>query len=696
MPLTPPAAPRRPHPLTAHGDDRVDDWYWLRSDDRDDPEVLALLKEENDFVAEALAHTDGLQEALFQEMKARIKETDLSVPFRKGGRWFYSRTEEGQQYPILCRTELEPPADLPEDASLPGEQVLLDLNVLAGDSDYFSLGAYDLAPGQDLLLYSTDHDGSEKYTMRVRDLRTGKDLDDVVRDTTYTSAWAGDSTFFYVRPDAAMRPHQVWRHEVGTRAEEDVLVYEDPDERFFVTVGLSLTERWVHLGSSSKVTTEEHLIPVDDPTREPRTIQPREQDVEYDATHAPTPDEDRFVILTNADGAVNFKLVTAPVDDPGREHWEELVPHRHDVKLEGVSAFAGHLVRYERREGVRRIVVTPYGEGSEHELAMPEEVYDTGPATNAEFTTNTLRFSYTSLVTPGTVFDEDLDTGERTLLKATEVLGGHDPADYVTGRLWANAPDGARVPISFVHRADVARDGSAPCLLYGYGSYEHSVDPGFSTLRLSLLDRGFVFAIAHVRGGGEMGRPWYDDGKLLHKRNTFTDFIAAAEHLVAERFTSADRLVARGASAGGLLMGAITNLRPDLFAAVVAEVPFVDCLTTILDETLPLTVTEWEEWGNPVADESVYDYMATYSPYDNVTEQAYPMILATGGLNDPRVSYWEPTKWVQKLRAATTSGRPIYLKTEMGAGHQGPSGRYDAWKDEAFVFAFMLDALGRS
>ena len=343
----------------------------------------------------------------------------------------------------------------------------------------------------------------------------------------------------------------------------------------------------MHIASASKVTSEEHLIPAADPTRAPRVIQPREQGVEYDATHAPTPDEDRFVILTNADGAVNFKLVTAPVDDPGREHWEELVPHRPDVKLEGVSAFAGHLVRYERREGVRRIVVTPYGDGAEHELAMPEEVYDTGPATNAEFTTTTLRFTYTSLVTPGTVFDEDLDTGERTLLKTTEVLGGHDPGDYVTGRLWATAPDGARVPISYVHRADVARDGSAPCLLYGYGSYEHCIDPGFSTLRLSLLDRGFVFAIAHVRGGGEMGRPWYDDGKLLHKRNTFTDFIACAEHLVAERFTAPDRLVARGASAGGLLMGAITNLRPDLFAAVVAEVPFVDCLTTILDETPP-------------------------------------------------------------------------------------------------------------
>jgi len=695
MSLTPPAAPRRPHVITTHGDERTDDWYWLRSDDRSDPEVLALLEAENEFVAASLAHTEGLQADLFAEMKARIKETDLSVPFRKDGRWFYSRTEEGQQYPILCRTAIEPPPDLPADEPVPGEEVLLDMNVLAGDSDYFGMGAYDLSPSQDLLLYSTDHDGSERYTMRIRDLRTGTDLDEVITDTTYGSAWAGDGTVFYVRQDEAMRPHQVWRHAVGTDPATDVLVYEDPDEHFFVSVGLSLTEQWVHISTSSKVTTEEHLIPAADPTAEPRLVQPREQDVEYDVTHAPSPaDGDRFLILTNADGAVNFKLMTTSVDRPGREHWTEVVGHRPDVKLEGVTAFANHLVRYERREGVRRIITTSYANGAERELEMPEPVYDSGPATNAEFDSTTLRFTYTSLVTPGTVFDEDLASGERRLLKQTEVLGGHDPADYETGRLWATAADGTKVPISYVHRAGVAHDGSAPCLLYGYGSYEACMDPTFSILRLSLLNRGFVFAITHIRGGGEMGRPWYDDGKKLHKTNTFTDYIACAEHLVAEGVTSPARLVARGGSAGGLLMGAVTNMRPDLFAAVVAEVPFVDCLTTILDDSLPLTVTEWEEWGNPVEDPDVYAYMKAYSPYDNVEPKPYPTILATGGLNDPRVSYWEPAKWVQRLRASTTSTKPIYLKTEMGAGHQGPSGRYDAWKDEAFVFAFMLDALG--
>ncbi len=661
---------------------------------RDDPEVLAHLRAENDHVAAALAHTEALQAALFDEMKARIKETDLSVPFRKDDSWFYSRTVEGQQYPILCRTDVEPPVGLADDAPMPGEQVLLDLNELAGGSDYFAVGAYDVAPGQARLLYSTDHDGSERYTMRIRDVASGVDLDDLIPDTTYGSAWAGDDTIFYVKPDATMRPHQVWRHRVGTSVADDVLVYEDVDERFFVSVSLSSTERWVHIASNSKTTSEEHLIPAGDPTQPPRVVEPRSQGVEYDVTHAPTPEEDRLVVLSNADGAVNAALWTAPVDDPGRHRWRPLVAHRPEVKLEGVTPFAGHLVRYERREGVRRVVAVSYADGSERELEMPEAVYDTHPATNAEFDTTTLRFVYTSLVTPPTVFDEDLDTGERTLLKTSEVLGGHDPDDYETGRLWATAADGTQVPISYVHRAGLARDGSAPCLLYGYGSYEASIDPTFSSLRLSLLDRGFVFAIAHVRGGGELGRPWYDAGKELQKSNTFADFIAAAEHLVAEGFTAPERLVARGASAGGLLMGAVANLRPDLFAAIVAEVPFVDCLTTILDDTLPLTVTEWEEWGNPVADPEVYACMRGYSPYDNVTEQAYPTILATAGLNDPRVSYWEPAKWVQRLRAASTSGRPVYLKTEMGAGHQGPSGRYDAWKDEAFVFAFILDALG--
>jgi oligopeptidase B len=693
--LEPPSPTPRPHRLETHGDERVDEWFWFRSDDRNDPEVLELLEAENAYVRAALAHTEALQEELFAEMKGRIKQTDLSVPVRKGQQWFYSRTVEGQQYPILCRTTVEPPTDLEQVDVVPGEQVVLDMNELAGDSDYFALGTYDISPGQGMVAYSTDHDGSERYTMRFRDLDTGDDLPDQIPETTYGSAWAGDEHLFYVRPDAAQRPYQVWRHRLGTEPAEDELVYEDDDERFFVGVGLSLTERWVQISSSSKITTEEHLIPADDPTAAPRVVEPREQGVEYEVVHAPHPAlGDKLLITTNAGGAEDFKVVVAPVESPGREHWDELVPHRSGVKVEGVLAFAGHWVRIERREALRRIVVMDPGSATERELELPEEVYATGPAANVEFETSAFRFAYQSLVTPPTVYEEDLDTGERQLLKRTEVLGGHDPGDYETGRSWAPAADGTLVPVSYVHRAGLPRDGTNPCLLYGYGSYEISMDPGFSALRLSLLDRGFVWAVAHIRGGGEMGRRWYEQGKGLRKTNTFTDFIAAAEHLVGEGFTRPDRLVARGGSAGGMLMGAVANLRPDLFAVIVAEVPFVDCVTTILDETLPLTVTEWEEWGNPVADPEIYAYMKSYTPYDNVTDQPYPAILATAGLNDPRVSYWEPAKWVHRLRGRSTSGRPVYLKTEMGAGHQGPSGRYDSWRDEAFVFAFILDALG--
>ncbi len=691
----PPVAPRRAQVLRAHGDERVDEWFWLRDDDRSDVEVLALLEAENAHVAARLAHTEALQAQLFAEMKSRIRETDLSVPHHKGGFWFYSRTEQGRQYPIMCRTATKPPDDPDPAAAVPGEQVLADLNVLAGDSDYFSLGAFDLSPRQNLLAYATDHDGSERYTLRLRDVRSSEDLAERIEGVTYGTAWAGEQHLFYVRPDAAERPFQVWRHEVGTDPAHDALVYAELDERFFVGVELSLTERFVQITSRSKTTSEEHVIDVGDPKAGPRCLAARRQGVEYDATHAPHPAVgDVFLVTTNDGGAVNFKVMTAPVDATGPEQWREVVPHRPDVKIEGVAAFAGHWVRFERREAVRRIVVQDPASGTERELATEAEVCATGPSTNAEFDTSTLRFTYTSLVTPPTVYDENLATGERTLLKQAEVVGGHDPQRFATGRAWAVAPDGTRVPISYVHRADLALDGTNPCLLYGYGSYEACIDPTFSTLRLSLLERGFVFAVAHVRGGGELGRPWYEQGKELHKRNTFDDFVACAEHLVAEGYTNPGRLVARGGSAGGMLMGAVANARPDLFAAIVAEVPFVDCLTTILDDGLPLTVTEWEEWGNPVADPEVYAYMKSYSPYDNVVPAPYPAVLATAGLNDPRVSYWEPAKWVQKLRASTTSGAPVYLKTELGAGHQGPSGRYDAWRDEAFVFAFVLDALG--
>jgi oligopeptidase B len=681
---TPPAAPKRPVTLTARGDDRVDEWYWLR--DRDNPEVLVHLEAENAHTAAVLAPTEDLQQTLYDEIVGRILETDLSVPARKGEWWYLSRTVEGLQYPIWCRRKGEPEGP---------EEVLLDQNELAVGHDYFALANTAVSPDSALTTYATDTNGSERYTLRVRDLRTGEDLADAVPDTYYGVAWATDNaTVFYTKVDDAMRPHQLWRHRVGTPAADDTLVYQEDDERFFLGVELSKSERWIVLSLNSKVTSEAYVLPADQPDGPFRLVQRREQGVEYHVDHHVDAGGERFYILTNADGAENFKLVEAPVDDPGRARWQEVVPHRADVKLDGFEVFAGHLALFERAEGSRRISVRHLADGGTHVIEQPEAVSTVGPDANLEFDTTVLRFGYTSLVTPRSVFDYDMDARTRELKKQQPVLGGYDPAQYETTRLWATATDGERVPISLVHRRDTPVDGTAPALLYGYGSYEISIDPSFSPLRLSLLDRGFVFAIAHVRGGGEMGRRWYEAGKLLHKKNTFTDFVAAAEHLVASGYSAPDRLVIRGGSAGGLLMGAVLNLRPELFRAVVADVPFVDVLTTILDVSLPLTVTEWEEWGNPKDDPEAYAYIKSYSPYDNVAAVAHPPVLALGGLNDPRVSYWEPAKWVQRLRDRDTGSAPILLKTEMGAGHGGPSGRYDAWREEALVYAYLLDAVG--
>jgi oligopeptidase B len=681
---SPPIAPRRPVTLTAHGDDRVDEWYWLR--DKDDPEVLAHLAAENEYTKAALAHTEPLQEQLYAEIVDRIKETDLSVPARKGDWWYLSRTVEGQQYGISCRRRGGP--DGPE-------EVLLDQNLLAEGHDYLRVTNLSVSPGTMRLAYAVDFDGSERYTLRVRDLVAGEDLPDQVPDTSYGLAWsADDSTVFYVKVDEAMRPWQLWRHRLGADPADDVLLHQEDDERFFLSVHGTKTERYVLLVLESKVTSEVWFLDTDRPEGRFQVVQPREQGVEYGVTHAVLPEGHAFLIVTNADGAENFKLVETPVATPGRASWRDVVPHRDDVKLDGVDVFADHLVLFERAEGMTRLAVRRLADGETHVIDQPEPVYTAWPDANMEAATTTLRFGYSSLVTPRSVFDYDMETRERLLRKQQPVLGGYEPSQYRTRRLWATADDGARIPISMVCRQDVEPDGSAPALLYGYGSYEISIDPTFSSLRLSLLDRGFVFAIAHIRGGGELGRRWYETGKFLAKPNTFTDFVACARHLVAEGWASPDRLAVRGGSAGGLLMGAVANMAPELFAAVVAEVPFVDALTTILDEDLPLTVTEWEEWGNPVTDPEVYACMKGYAPYDNVAARPYPAMLVTAGLNDPRVSYWEPAKWVQRLRERTTSGKPVLLKTEMGAGHGGPSGRYEAWRDEALVYAFLLDALG--
>ncbi|HWC38391.1 MAG TPA: S9 family peptidase, partial [Acidimicrobiales bacterium] len=525
--------------------------------------------------------------------------------------------------------------------------------------------------------------------LRVRDIGSGEDLPDLVEDVYYGLEWANDSaTLFYTRPDEAMRPHQLWRHVVGTGPETDVCVHEEGDERFYVGVSKTKDDAFVVLELESKVTSETRVVSGDDPAGDLRIVEPRRQGVEYALEHH----HGRFLIVTN-DDAENFRLVEAPIERPGRESWRDVIAHRPDVRLEGIDVFADHLVVYERSEAVRRIRVISLADGGSHTVAQPESVSSAWGGPNPEFGSRVLRYDYSSLVTPTSVYDYDMEARVARLRKRQPVLGGYDPARYRTARAWASADDGTKIPISLVYRQDRARDGSAPTLLYGYGAYEHSLDPLFSSLRLSLLDRGFLYAIAHVRGGGELGRRWYEDGRLLHKTNTFTDFLACARHLVDQGWSTPERLVARGGSAGGMLMGAMANMAPERFRAIVAEVPFVDCLTTILDDSLPLTVLEWEEWGNPKDDADAYTYLKSYSPYDNVAPGPHPEMLVTAGLTDPRVSYWEPAKWVAKLRATDPAAR-VLLKTEMGAGHQGPSGRYDAWRDEAFVLAFVLRSVG--
>jgi oligopeptidase B len=720
-----PAAPvpeRRPTVLAAHGDERVDDWYWLR--DRDDPATLAHLEAENAYTEASLAHLAPLRQALYLEMVARIAETDLSVPVRHGPWWYYSRTEEKKNYAIHCRRPAAPGEDPPLDPGpAPDEQVLLDENALAEGLDFFEVGNLAVSPDHRWLAYATDTTGGEIFTLSFRRLDGGQGCDEVVPDTYYGLAWANDNaTVFYTRVDEAMRPYQLWRHRLGTDPADDVLVLEEPDERFTVSVGWTKDRAYVAAAIQSNTTSEVAVVPADDPEAAPRVVEARRAGVEYAVEHHGPAGGGWFVILTN-DGALDFRLVAAEAADPGRERWRTLIGHRLGTRLEDVDVFDRWLVVAERLDGEPRLRVVPIGgeddgegpfgadllarsrlvESAEHPAATWE-----GP--NPDPASTSLRFEQTSLVSPRAVLDADLESGEATLRKRQPVLGGYDPARYRTYRLWADAADGARVPISVVHRADLLADpdgppggppaAPAPCLLYGYGAYEHSVDPGFSSLRLSLLDRGFVFAIAHVRGGGELGRRWYEEGKLAAKPHTFSDFIACARHLVDAGFTAPDRLAARGGSAGGLLMGAVVNEAPELFRAVVAEVPFVDCLTTMLDETLPLTVGEWEEWGNPVTDPGAYAAMKGYSPYDNVrsthpdgTVVRHPQVLATAGLHDARVGYWEPAKWVARLREAEPQNR-VLLRTELVAGHGGPSGRYDAWKDEALVYAFLLDALG--
>ncbi len=685
--LMPPVATRKPVERNYHGDVFVDDYEWLR--DKTDDQVLDYLRAENAYTEQRTAHLESLREAIFKEISERTLQTDLSVPARRGGYWYYSRTIEGKQYSISCRVKAdgdEPPAT---DGEIQGEEVLLDGNEVAGDSEFFSLGTVDVSPDGRLLAYSVDLKGDERFTLRIKDLNTGDLLPDQLPEVHYGSAWSADgSTIFYTKVDDAWRPYQVWRHALGS--DDDALVMEEPDERFWVGADLTRNEQAIQITIGSKLTSEVWLLDTSDPASAPVVVAPRRDGVEYDVEHA----GDQLLIVHNAD-AVNFSLATAPLDSPG--DWTTLIEGDESSRLLGVDAFAEHVILYRRRDALTELAIMRRdggGFGAPEVLAFDEPIYTVSPGRNDEWHDTRYRFGYTSLVTPGSTYDVDVATGERRLLKQQPVLGGVDLAAYTQYREWATAPDGTKVPISLVARKDVAKDGNAPVVLYGYGSYESSMDPWFSIPRLSLLDRGVVFAIAHVRGGGELGRNWYDDGKMLTKRNTFTDFVAAAEHLVGSGWTKPERIVAQGGSAGGLLMGAVANLAPRAFGGIVAEVPFVDALTTILDPSLPLTVIEWEEWGNPLEDAEVYRYMKSYSPYENVSAQQYPRILAITSLNDTRVFFVEPAKWVAKLRATATGDVDVLLKTEMEAGHGGRSGRYDAWREVAFSLAWELDTLG--
>ena len=703
--LEPPVARKVPSTRTHHGDTFVDDYEWLR--DKDSPETLAHLKAENEYTQARTAHLAGLRERIFEEIRSRTQETDLTVPYRIHEWWYYGRSTEGQQYGISCRCPVEGPDDwtpprLEVGAEVPGEQVLLDLNQLAAGHEFFSLGTASVSPDGNLLAISTDTVGDERFLLQVKDLRTGEMLPDRIPNTLGAAVWdLAGTVIFYTTVDETWRIDKVWRHTLGTPVEEDVLVFHERDERFWASVGRTRSDQYLVLASGSKTTTEYSVLEADNPAGEFRTVAPRRRGIEYGVEHAVIGGEDCLLVLHN-EGAENYALAKAPVDATSHEQWEPLLPHDPGVRLEDVEAFATHLVVSQRSDGLTQLRVImldegrPGGLGDDFLIPFEDPIYTVAASGNPEFHQPTVRLGYTTMTTPPSVFDFDVATRELLLLKQVPVLGDFDPDRYEQHRAWATAEDGTLVPISLVCPKDAPRDGSMPLLLYGYGSYEDSTDPSFSIARLSLLDRGIGYAIAHVRGGGEMGRHWYDDGKLLRKRNTFTDFVACARHLVAEGWTSHDRLVAEGGSAGGLLMGAVANLAPDAFKAIVADVPFVDALTTILDPSLPLTVVEWEEWGNPLEDPEVYAYMKSYSPYENIGPARYPAILAETSLHDTRVHYVEPAKWVARLRAVAQNPEDILLKTEMSAGHGGVSGRYNAWRDRAFSLAWIIDQVGRA
>jgi len=689
--IKPPMAEKKPFAISEHNDTRIDNYYWMRlsdeqknapTPDAQTKQVVDYLNAENAYAKSVLAHTETFQKNLFEEMKGRIKETDQSLPLKDNGYWYYTRFEAGKDYAFYCRKK--------ESMETGIEEVLINGTELAAGKDYWALGGYDVSDDNQMLCYSEDVISRRIYTARFKNLKNNEPLKDVLEGLAGAPVWAGDNkTVFYVKKDpTTLREFQIWRHTLGKDQSADQLVYEEKDEEFSCFVYKTKSKKFMVIGSNQTMSNEYRVLEADNPTGEFRVIQPRERSLEYSIDHY----GDKFYITTNLD-AKNFRLMETSETATTKENWKEVIGHRNDVLLEGIEIFKNYLVVDERKNGLTQLRVIKWSDRSEHYIAFNDPAYTANVGGNPDFNTDVLRFSYSSMTTPASTFDYHMDTQERTLMKQQEIIGGHEPSKYQSERLYAQAPDGTMVPISLVYKKGTSLDGSAPLLLYAYGSYGATMDAGFSSTRLSLLNRGFVFAIAHIRGGQEMGRHWYEEGKLLKKKNTFTDFIACAEHLVAKQYTSKEKLFAMGGSAGGLLMGAISNMRPDLFRGIVNAVPFVDVVTTMLDETIPLTTFEFDEWGNP-KNKEYYDYMKSYSPYDNIESKAYPNILVTSGYWDSQVQYWEPAKYVAKLRELKTDNNQLLFWCNMDAGHGGKSGRFEALKEVAMEYAFMFDLVG--
>lgn len=674
----PPVAKIVPHTETRHGEEVTDNYYWLR--ERDNPDVIAYLEAENAYTDSIMSHTLELQDKLYTEMKKRIVEDDTDAPVKIDSFYYYARNEKDKQYKIYCRKlkSLDAP-----------EVILLDVNKMADGHEYYDLGSYSVSPNHELLAYTVDTAGNEHYEMHVMDIASRDILPDKIPDMDGRVVWANDNkTIFYTTLDEINRPNKLFRHILGHPIKNDVMVFHEKDDRYGLYPSKTNSRDYILLGLWTNSSSEYYYLPADRPTGKFRLFKERQPGVEYEVDHR----GDTFYILTN-EGATNFKMMTAPVNSPTARNWQEYIPHRDSVMITGFTLFADYMALFEREDGLAQVRVRAFDTGEEHLIEFPEDLYTVSPTDNVMLNVDVLRIRYQSMITPTTIYDYDMKTHDLKMIKQKEVRGDYDKQHYITKRVMATAPDGVKVPIMLMYRKGVKLNGQNPLYMVGYGSYGITTEPNFSSLRLSLINRGFVYAKAQIRGGSEMGRWWYEDGKLLNKKNTFTDFIACAEYLIAEGYTSKDKLVAVGGSAGGLLVGAVANMRPDLFQVIIADVPFVDVINTMMDASIPLTVNEYTEWGNP-NEKEYYDYMLSYSPYDNVEAKAYPNMLITAGLNDPRVQYWEPAKWTAKLRAMKTDSNRLLLKTNMGAGHMGASGRYDYMKDLAFEYAFILDVLG--